>query len=1067
MSRIVTWPPPAPAYADGARLGGWWHEEPGSGRMVCDLCPRACTLKPGDRGFCFVRENRDGEMVLSTYGKSTGFCIDPIEKKPLNHFYPGTSVLSFGTAGCNLGCKFCQNWSISKSREIEQLSESATPEAIAAAARELGCRSVAFTYNDPVIWAEYAIDTAKACRAAGVKSVAVTAGYITPEARGAFYEYMDAANVDLKGFTEEFYQKLTLSHLQPVLDTLRWLKHETDVWFEITNLIIPEANDDRDDLRRMCDWILTNLGDEVPLHFTAFHPDFRLNDRQHTPAQTLFEAYDIANSLGLKYVYAGNVHAPKHQATYCPSCKKPVIERVGYELPAYRLRDGACEHCGTKIAGRFDRNPGKWGSRRMPVRISQWQKASGAGQGSRDSDLVQISPARPRPSAETAKMTVQPDFSSSQDQAILQAAAEILTATVEGRAPQLADPQLAGAADQLVLGAFVTAKRQGKLRGCCGSFGKPVPLIRAVEHAAQRTATDDPRFPPISREELPFLDLDVWLLSNEQSVAVQGEARADAVEIGKHGLQIARGEQRGLLLPGVATEHQLSAEQFLEHVCLKAGLPPTAWKEADTQLWTFEGHEIQGRLADLVQRSGLTSVPAYSPADLQPLVEFARSNLLAAATGAAATFYSPLAKDGSVHGIVLGLLLPSGQLLQSTRVTVREELPLQSTLYHLASQLGRNLPRQPRLATELASLPLSLAILTDPSLQGTLAHPDLRGVTPDRALMLLQRDRSVLLFELDLAPEELLQRAAELGKFPEPEQAAVLSLAIASTEPRLTVVQTPQPQEGNAVRPPAHAGSFYPASAIQLAANLDALLDGPPIGKHPWPAVMVPHAGWMYSGQIAAQTLRRVEIPDTVIILSPKHTPRGVDWAVAPHRRWAFPGGDIASDPDLIAELVQAIPGLQPDAAAHAQEHGIEVELPILARLAPDAKVVGIALGSGSFARCQQFAQGLAKVLQSRKGRTLLVISSDMNHFASDAENRRLDALALDCLDRLDAEALYNTCQEKNISMCGLVPAVIVLETLKRLGELSQAERVAYSTSADVSGDTSRVVGYAGMLFGP
>jgi AmmeMemoRadiSam system protein B len=325
----------------------------------------------------------------------------------------------------------------------------------------------------------------------------------------------------------------------------------------------------------------------------------------------------------------------------------------------------------------------------------------------------------------------------------------------------------------------------------------------------------------------------------------------------------------------------------------------------------------------------------------------------------------------------------------------------------------------------------------------------------------------VLLFDRDLAPEELLQRAAELGEFPEPEQAAVLSLAIASTEPRLTVVQTPQPQEGNAVRPPAHAGSFYPASAIQLAANLDSLLDGPPIEKHPWPAVMVPHAGWMYSGQIAAQTLRRVEIPDTVIILSPKHTPRGVDWAVAPHRRWAFPGGDIASDPDLIAELVQAIPGLQPDAAAHAQEHGIEVELPILARLAPDAKVVGIALGSGSFARCQQFAQGLAKVLQSRKGRTLLVISSDMNHFASDAENRRLDALALDCLNRLDSESLYNTCQEKNISMCGLVPAVIVLETLKRLGKLSQAERVAYATSADVSGDTSRVVGYAGMLFGP
>src|ERR1044071_7365756 len=247
MSRLVTLPPHAAPLADGSRIGGWWHDDPADPeRIVCDLCPRDCHLRPGDRGFCFVRENRDGQMVLSTYGKSTGFCIDPIEKKPLNQFYPGTSVLSFGTAGCNLGCKFCQNWSISKSREIEALSESASPEAIAQAALKLGCKSVAFTYNDPVVWAEYAIDAAKACRAAGIKTVAVTAGYITPEARGPFYEYMDAANVDLKAFTEEFYKHVTLSHLQPVLDTLKWLAHESDVWLEVTNLIIPDANDTRD-----------------------------------------------------------------------------------------------------------------------------------------------------------------------------------------------------------------------------------------------------------------------------------------------------------------------------------------------------------------------------------------------------------------------------------------------------------------------------------------------------------------------------------------------------------------------------------------------------------------------------------------------------------------------------------------------------------------------------------------------------------------------------------------------------------------------------------------------------
>src|SRR5215469_3851657 len=286
MSRIVDLPPQG-LRPDGFKAGGWWHDDAEPGRIVCDLCPRACALRSGDRGFCFVRENRGGEMVLSTYGRSTGFCIDPVEKKPLNHFYPGTSILSFGTAGCNLGCKFCQNWSISKSREIEQLSEQASPEAIAEAARRLGCRSVAFTYNDPVVWAEYAIDVASACRAAGVKTVAVTAGYISPAARRPFYEVMDAANVDLKGFTEQFYRHLTLSHLEPVLDTLVWLKRETDVWFEITNLVIPRANDSLDEIRQMCQWILDSLGPDVPLHFTAFHPDFRLQDRPPTPPETL------------------------------------------------------------------------------------------------------------------------------------------------------------------------------------------------------------------------------------------------------------------------------------------------------------------------------------------------------------------------------------------------------------------------------------------------------------------------------------------------------------------------------------------------------------------------------------------------------------------------------------------------------------------------------------------------------------------------------------------------------------------------------------------------------------
>ena len=344
----------------------YWHTLD-DGTIQCDLCPRECRLHEGQRGFCFVRGRQDDQVVLTTYGRSTGFCVDPIEKKPLNHFYPGTSVLSFGTAGCNLGCKFCQNWSISKSREIELLTDVASPEQIAESAVTLSCRSVAFTYNDPVIWAEYAMDTARACRARGIKTVAVTAGYINPEPRKEFYELMDAANVDLKGFTEEFYWNLTLSHLAPVLDTLRWLKHESSVWFEITNLVIPQENDDHDGIRRMCQWILKELGDDVPLHFSAFHPDFRLTNRPPTPPATLIAARDIALASGLKFVYTGNVSDVERQSTWCPDCGQLLIERDWYEIGAYHLQGNRCEFCKRQVPGQFDAAPGTWGRKRLPV----------------------------------------------------------------------------------------------------------------------------------------------------------------------------------------------------------------------------------------------------------------------------------------------------------------------------------------------------------------------------------------------------------------------------------------------------------------------------------------------------------------------------------------------------------------------------------------------------------------------------------------------------------------------------------------------------------------------------
>lgn len=345
----------------------WWHALP-HGRIQCDLCPRDCKLHEGQRGLCFVRKMEGGQMVLTTYGRSSGFCIDPIEKKPLNHFYPGSSVFSFGTAGCNLACKFCQNWDISKSRETDTLMDQAAPDEIAAAAEQSGCKSVAFTYNDPVIFAEYAMDVADACHARGLKTVAVTAGYIHDEARRVFFPKMDAVNIDLKGFTDAFYVKLTGSHLQPVLDTLIYLKRETDVWFEITTLLIPGHNDSDAEIEAMSQWIMSELGPDVPLHFSAFHPDWKMQDVPPTPAATLTRARDIALKAGLHYVYTGNVHDTTGGTTACPSCHEPLIVRDWYRIDHYSLTvDGQCPHCGTAIAGKFGAFSHPFGNRRIPI----------------------------------------------------------------------------------------------------------------------------------------------------------------------------------------------------------------------------------------------------------------------------------------------------------------------------------------------------------------------------------------------------------------------------------------------------------------------------------------------------------------------------------------------------------------------------------------------------------------------------------------------------------------------------------------------------------------------------
>jgi pyruvate formate lyase activating enzyme len=353
----------------------YWHVR-GDGKVQCDVCPRHCRLSEGQRGLCFVRARQGDEVVLTTYGRSSGYCVDPIEKKPLDHFLPGTPVLSFGTAGCNLSCRFCQNWDISKSRELDTLADAAPPEAIARAALALDCRSVAFTYNDPVIFLEYAIDTAAACRELGVKTVAVTAGYVCPEPRGEFFAAIDAANVDLKAFSETFYSRICGGELAPVLDTLVYLANETDVWFEITTLLIPGENDSQAELEAASAWVVEHLGPDVPWHFTAFHPDYRMRDRDHTPAATLSRAREIARRAGVRHVYTGNVHDRAGQSTYCSGCSALLIGRDWYVLSDWNLSDtGVCLACGETCPGVFDGPPGGWGARRLPVRLRDFAPA--------------------------------------------------------------------------------------------------------------------------------------------------------------------------------------------------------------------------------------------------------------------------------------------------------------------------------------------------------------------------------------------------------------------------------------------------------------------------------------------------------------------------------------------------------------------------------------------------------------------------------------------------------------------------------------------------------------------
>ena len=999
MSRVVVLPPEAELLADGSKLGGWWHTVDETGRIVCDLCPRACSLKPGDRGFCFVRENRDGQMVLTTYGRSTGFCIDPIEKKPLNHFYPGTSILSFGTAGCNLGCKFCQNWDISKSREVERLSEFATPETIAEAARQHGCLSVAYTYNDPVIWAEYAIDVAKACRAVGVKSVAVTAGYITPQSRGPFFEYMDAANVDLKAFTEEFYFKLTYSHLQPVLDTLAWLKRETDVWFEITNLIIPQENDSVDELRRMCDWMLAERGRRGAAALHGLPPRLphagpaadAAGDAAGGPRTGAAAGHQV-RLRGQR----GRRAAPEH---LLPALRRLLIERNWYDLGVYRLQGDRCGHCGGRIAGRFAEPPGNWGRKRLPVRIAQFAGPSLPDQQipSPDGTCCPVAADR-RQAARTAgmhRLTTQKqrkdyghDRTSRQPGRGDRSAPGPAThpgpgsghpsGGVRGRQGRRAGPPvpaersgLAGAAQQTVMGAFVTLRRKGQLRACCGMLGMPMPLAQAVQHAAQRTATEDSRFPTISPTELPHLHLDVTLLYGFQPITAQGAERIQEVEVGRHGLQIRRGGAAGLLLPSVATDHGWDAETFLQQVCRKAGLPTTAWMADDAELLKFEGHMIRGRL-----RPG--GAGRRGPREAAAL--FARRNCSSWPTNAGATCWPwskaprptttcPAARTARSRRWPLAVRYADDQPpLRFSQMSLRPGVPLQATLFQLCEAAAKALARLRLGRAALNRLRLDLTVLYDPAMHGMVADPDLSGIDPARrAVLVIEQGKTAWVFD----PEQVAagvagRRPRARPRSPCRTRPSVFSLAALSTEPARRSRSVPRPAAGGrrAARRPS-PGMFYPAERrTSWTSMVDRMLangttqPGNVAGHHGAArrADLLRPAG---GGHVPARGDPGDGDPDR-----PEAHAAGRRVGGGAARGLVAAGARSASDP----ELARGWP--RPSRAWNWTRRPTSRSTPWKSSCRSwrswrrRRRVVGIAVGAGDLARCRQFAAGLADAIR-------------------------------------------------------------------------------------------------------
>jgi pyruvate formate lyase activating enzyme len=1156
----------------------WWHPLD-DGKVVCTLCPRECHIPLNSRGFCFVRANVDGKLDLTTYGRSTGFCIDPIEKKPLNHFLPGTPVLSFGTAGCNLGCKFCQNWDISKSRQVERLSAVASPDAIVQAAVESGCRSIAFTYNDPVIWAEYAIDVARVAREHNIKTVAVTAGYISPEPRREFYQWMDAANVDLKAFTDTFYRKLTQTELQPVLDTLIYLKHHTSVWFEITTLVIPGENDSPEEIAAMCDWIMRELGPDVPLHFTAFHPEFKMLDTPRTSHETLIRCRQQALDAGLHYVYVGNVNDVERQSTRCHVCGHLLIERNWHALGRWGLRDGRCEKCAALLPGVLEAQPGNWGRKRQPVTIhaegpnlvtmtsTMAKKKTPARPATKPaaskpaaakpvatkpaatkaaaskpapvkapaakavpvkSSSVKPTPAKApaatkptsavaaagdttltasaaasatTPEARSSAAAASISFTPEQDRALLEYARAVVVATVlrKPAPPPLPSPL----AQRPVYGMFVSLERPTLLRSCRGRWNAPdagqaAPLGALLAAVAADAATLDPRFPSIHAAELPLLSVSISLMFDPQPITAVGDMRVESVVIGTHGLMINHPSGRGLLLPHVAVEAKADARVFLEMLCRKAGIPAKAWADAAATLTTFRARKIDLTAArpeiDLqaLGGNGLFKLFVAANASVQgqqlpvdePLLVLKHAEDLgmtvvtqSGVTGAA------IGPSHSLHSLMT-LSVRAAQNIHAQRKLPLTGLSQMTLLWQPMHLLAQDYPRRH------AGLS-NKAVLVQQQSKWTLVIPKPAG-KPDKVAEALgnlgltvdqwRSDSagtirvtafSVVHCRSNSATASMPQQQSQPQKQQQPQTAMLSTTRLAAGATSGFVAPDAASATFIDVRPAAKAGAFYPATPQAIAQEAEAILSQGTAhagGRQPqnYRAVMLPHAGWRFCGVTLGRTLARVKVPSTVICLGPKHTPHGPAWSVASQTHWDVPGARVPIDTELSQRLA-SVTGMRREPEAHRAEHGTEVLLPLLHKLQPALRVVPVVLGRCTFEQTLPLAQALAQVLRDAdiagRERPLLVISSDMNHFAAGPENRRLDALALAALASGDPQKLFDVCTANNISMCGLIPAVVVMRALLLARSTKLApEVVDYSDSAAVTGDQSRVVGYAGAL---